>query len=81
VPGPEHILIRRLADGVQLEAVGDLDLAWLAALLDGATLSASAAVLPAASQDQLAALLLRWTTAGVITSVTLAGHPAGESPS
>lgn len=79
VPAPEHILIRRLADGVQLQAVGDLDLAWLAALLDGATLSASAAVLPAASQDQLASLLLRWTTAGVITAFTLAGQPTGES--
>ncbi len=80
VPAPEHILIRRLPDGVQLQRVPELDRAWLEALLEGATFSASAAVLLPANQEQLAPLLLRWTTAGVITSFTLDGHPAGESP-
>jgi hypothetical protein len=79
VSAPEHILVRRLADGVQLQRVPELDLAWLEALLEGVTFSASAAVLPPANQEQLAPLLLRWTTAGVITSFTLDGHPAGES--
>jgi len=75
----EHILVRRHADGVQLHAIDELDMSWLAALLEGATFSASAAVLPQANQEQLGSLLLRWTTAAVITAFTLDGNAAGET--
>jgi hypothetical protein len=81
VPALERILVRRLEDGVQLQRVGELDLAWLEALLLGATFAASAAVLPPGQQEQLSSLLLRFATAGVITSFTLDGPTARESPS
>lgn len=71
LPEPENILVRRLEDGVQLQRLPDPDLAWLKALREGATFSVSAAVLPPARQDQLASLLLRWVTDGVITSFTV----------
>lgn len=78
VPGPELILVRRLAGGVQLQRLAEPDMAWLAALRDGATFSASAAALPPAEQEQLGSLLLRWVKAGVITSFTVDGQPAGD---
>jgi hypothetical protein len=49
-------------------------------LIEGAAFSASAAVLPPGQQEQLSSLLLRWATAGVITSFTLDGHTARKSP-
>lgn len=78
LPEPERILLRRLAHGVQLQRIQELDLRWLKALQDGATFSASAAVLPADGQEELASLLLRWVTDGVITSFTVNRHPAGS---
>jgi hypothetical protein len=81
VPAPEQILVRRHAEGVQLQAIDALDLAWLDALLGGATFAASAELLPPASQEQLGSLLLRWTRAGVITSFTLDEPAAGATPS
>lgn len=77
----ESILVRRRADGVQLQLVAALDLAWLGALQEGATFAASAAVLPPAEPDQLSSLLVRWVAAGVITSFTLDGREAGSSSS
>jgi hypothetical protein len=79
VEAREQLLVRRLADGVQLLRVAAPDLAWLKALAAGATLSASAAALPPAEQEQLGSLLLRWSAAGVITSFTLDGQLAGDS--
>jgi len=80
VAATEHILVRRHANGVQLHNIDSLDLAWLAALLGGATFAASAAVLPGEGHEQLGSLLVRWTTAGVITSFTLDEPAAGETP-
>jgi len=76
LPEPENILVRRLPDGVQLQRLPDLDLAWLEALREGAPFSASAAVLSPAKQEQLGSLLLRWVTEGVVTSFTVDGTSA-----
>lgn len=81
VSAPEHILVRRLADGIQLQRLQPLDLAWLEALLAGATLSQSATALPPAEQEQLGTLLVRWVSAGVITSFTVHDGVPGESTS
>ncbi|MDP2324453.1 MAG: DNA-binding domain-containing protein [Gammaproteobacteria bacterium] len=81
VSAPENILVRRLADGVQLQRLEPLDLAWLEALLAGATLSGSATALPPAEKEQLGTLLLRWVSAGVITSFTVHDDRPQESTS
>ena len=78
VAGPENLLVRRLAAGVQLQKLGELDLAWLAALQDGASLADSAAALPLMAQDELGALLVRWVSAGVVTGFTARRQSAGE---
>ncbi len=75
---PECLLVRRLAEGVQLQRLLSLDMLWLEALGEGDTLAESTAALPGAEQDQLGALLLRWVTAGVITNFESGGRLAGE---
>lgn len=78
LPVPECLLMRRLAEGVQLQRLATLDTLWLEALQDGCTLAESTAALPTAEQDQLGALLLRWVTAGVITDFESGGRLAGD---
>lgn len=65
---PECLLVLRRAAGVELQRLPGTDLAWLEALQAGATLGAAAGALPAAEQDSLGVLLVRWVTAGVVTS-------------
>ncbi|MSR09582.1 MAG: DUF2063 domain-containing protein [Gammaproteobacteria bacterium] len=72
----ESVLVRRLAEGVQLQRLLPLDLLWLEAVRDGATLAEATAALPAGDQDQLGALLVRWVTAGVITDFASVGRLA-----
>ncbi len=74
----ECLLVRRLADGVQLQRLLPLDMLWLEALGDGDTLAEGTAKLPAAEQEQLGALLVRWVAAGVITDFASGGPLAGE---
>ena len=64
---PECLLVLRRAAGVELQRLPGTDLAWLEALQAGATLGARLG-LPAAEQDSLGVLLVRWVTAGVVTS-------------
>ena len=78
VPSPENLLVRRLADGIQLQKIGELDLLWLEAVQGGASLADSAVALPATAQDELGALLVRWVSAGVVTRFTMHGQRAGE---
>lgn len=74
----ECLLVRRLAEGVQLQRLATLDILWLEALQDGGTLGESIAALPTGEQDQLGALLVRWVAAGVITDFASGGPLAGE---
>lgn len=65
---PEHLLVLRRLSGVELQRLPATDLKWLGSLQGGATLGDAAAALPADGQDALGGLLVRWVTAGVITS-------------
>lgn len=79
VAGAEHILVRRLADGVQLQRVTAADSAWLEALRAGVGFADSAEVLPPAAQADLGSILMRWVSARVITSFSLAGLAQPET--
>ena len=79
-PSPENLLVRRLAAGIQLQKLGEIDLLWLEGVQGGASLADSAAGLPSTAQDELGALLVRWVSAGVVTGFTLHGQEAREEP-
>ena len=78
VASPENLLVRRLAAGIQLQKLSELDLLWLEAVQGGASLVDSAAALKETAQDELGALLVRWVTAGVVTGFTMKGQSAGK---
>ncbi len=78
VSGPEILLVRRLAAGIVLQKLGELDLLWLEAAQGGASLADSAAALPITAQDELGTLLVRWVSAGVVTGFTTKGQSAGK---
>ena len=78
LPGPECLLVRRLAAGVPLQRLLPLDVVWLEAVHGGGSLAASAAALPETERDQLGALLVRWVAAGVITDFKWGGLEAKE---
>ena len=78
VLSPENLLVWRLDAGVQLQKIGELDLAWLGAVQDGDSLADSAGALPTTSQDELGALMVRWVAAGVVTGFTVSRQLACE---
>lgn len=74
VPAAEYLLVRRQADGIQLQRLGPDDFAWLSALEPGAALAQSGD-----EQGDSGSLLVRWVGAGVITAFAL-DDPSSDLP-